>query len=173
MTRHSRGSILSTAEALDSVRTVYAELEQRPVERDCLRRTECCQFRLTGKTPYLTRAEALLAAKALLQLGINRLPEKKDESCPLLRESTGQCLIYADRPFGCRTHFCAAAGGPYTRKEVQDLVWRLDELDARLGGSGGQKLPGALREALPRARALLSGKPHQSEVRDAPNSRDR
>ena len=42
----------------------------------------------------------------------------------------GRCLIYAGRPFGCRTHFCAAAGGPYARREVIDLIHRLEDLDA-------------------------------------------
>ena len=49
-------------EALEEVRAVYRELESRPVERACLRRTECCQFKLTGRTPQLTRGEAILAA---------------------------------------------------------------------------------------------------------------
>ena len=45
------------------MRTIYAELAAQPIERSCSLRTECCQFRLTGKTPHLTRGEALIAAK--------------------------------------------------------------------------------------------------------------
>jgi Fe-S-cluster containining protein len=71
------------------------------------------------------------------------MPERADGACPLLR-GDGRCLIYQDRPFGCRTHFCAAAGGPYARAEVLDLVRRLEAVDARLGGSGPRALPGAV-----------------------------
>ena len=75
------------------------------------------------------------------------MPERDDGACPMLREN-GTCLIYQDRPFGCRTHFCAAAGGPYSRGEVLDLIRRLEAVDARLGGSGPRALPGAVRDEL-------------------------
>ena len=48
--------------ALTEVRAVYTELAKRPLERACQARTECCQFQLTGLTPYLTKGEALVAA---------------------------------------------------------------------------------------------------------------
>jgi Fe-S-cluster containining protein len=130
-------------EALEEVRAVYRELEGRPVERACIRRTECCHFKLTGRTPQLTKGEALLAARALRASGRKAMPERADGACPLLR-GDGRCLIYQDRPFGCRTHFCAAAGGPYARAEVLDLVRRLEAVDVRLGGSGPRALPGAV-----------------------------
>ena len=59
--------LISQQEAIEAVKAVYGELENRPVERDCIRRTECCQFKLTGKTPYLTAGEALVTAAALQQ----------------------------------------------------------------------------------------------------------
>lgn len=134
-------------ESLSEVRAIYRELENRPVERACERRTECCHFKLTGRTPQLTRGEALLAARALRASGRKAMPERTDGACPLLRDD-GACLIYQDRPFGCRTHFCAAAGGPYARVEVLDLIRRLEAVDARLDGSGPRALPVALREEL-------------------------
>ena len=135
------------AEALEEVRAVYRELENRPVERACLRRTECCQFKLTGRTPQLTRGEAAVAARALRASGRKTLPERDDGACPLLR-ADGACLIYQDRPFGCRTHFCAAAGGPYARAEVLDLIRQMEAVDARLGGCGPRALPAAVRDEL-------------------------
>ena len=39
------------AALLSQVREIYARLAQRPIERNCLNRTECCRFRLTGRTP--------------------------------------------------------------------------------------------------------------------------
>lgn len=136
------------ADALAAVRQIYAELAGRPVERQCLRRTECCQFKLTGLTPYLTKGEALLAARAWRASGRTKLPSPADGACPMLEAQSGRCLIYADRPFGCRTHFCAAAGGPLARREVIDLIRRLETVDAQLGGDGPHKLPRAVAAAL-------------------------
>jgi len=65
-----------------------------------------------------------------------------------LDTETGDCLIYDSRPFGCRTHFCAAAGGPYSRREVIDLIRRLEAVDESLGGSGPRLLPSAVGDAL-------------------------
>jgi Fe-S-cluster containining protein len=62
--------------------------------------------------------------------------------------ATGDCMIYENRPFGCRTHFCAAAGGPYARAEVLDLIRRLEDLDQALGGDGVHRLEEAVRNAL-------------------------
>jgi Fe-S-cluster containining protein len=130
------------------VRQVYAALAQRPLERNCIRRTECCHFKLTGRTPYLTKGEAIVAARAFRATGRKALPEHPDGKCPFLEGETGTCLIYQDRPFGCRTHFCAAAGGPAARREVIDLIRRLEKLDAELGGDGPQILPNAVAQAL-------------------------
>jgi Fe-S-cluster containining protein len=135
-------------EALTEVRRIYAELATRPAERQCIRRTECCQFKLTGLTPYLTKGEALVAARAWRATGHTKLPSTADGACPMLEPGSGRCLIYADRPFGCRTHFCAAAGGPLARREVIDLIRRLETIDARLGGDGPRQLPGAVAAAL-------------------------
>lgn len=134
--------------ALAEVREVYKELENRPVDRNCTLRTECCNFKLTGSTPYLTRGEAMIAARAVRAAGRKELPKKADGTCPLLHQHTGRCTIYKDRPFGCRTHFCEAAGGPYTRREVLDLIRRLEAVDAQLGGCGSMSLEPAIAGAL-------------------------
>ena len=133
---------------LASIRTVYADLAQRPVQRDCIRRTECCQFKLTGKTPQLTRGEALLAAHGFRASGRKELPQPTDGSCPFLQPKTQKCLIYDSRPFGCRTHFCQPAGGPIDRKDVLDLIRRLEQIDSELGGDGPHVLTQAVSWAL-------------------------
>lgn len=134
--------------ALAEIRAVYAALAKRPLERSCQATTGCCQFQLTGLTPQLTKGEALVAAKGFRATGRKALPESADGACPLLQRQTGRCLIYADRPFGCRTHFCEAAGGPYARKDVLDLIRRLEEVDRQLGGDGPRKIQAALATAL-------------------------
>ena len=150
MRKHPRP--LSTSAAIEAVQKIYTELDQRPIERNCMSRTECCRFRLTGRTPYLTKGEALAAAKAFRATGRTRLPESTtaDGACPLLDPATGRCRVYESRPFGCRTHFCAAAGGPYARGEVVDLVHRLEEIDRAAGGDGAHPLPTAVERALKR-----------------------
>jgi len=134
--------------ALNEVRQVFVDLAQRPFQRNCLRKTECCHFKLTGRTPYLTKGEAVVAAKALRATGRKSLPETADGSCPMLRQETGNCLIYEDRPFGCRTHFCAAAGGPLARREVLDLIRRLEDVDLVLNGNGPRPLQNAVADVL-------------------------
>lgn len=145
---HDRGGRPFAAGAPDQVRQIYRDLAARPIERNCELRTQCCHFKLTGKTPYLTRGEALLAARALKATGRKTLPPRPDGACPLLDPQTSRCLIYDDRPFGCRTHFCAAAGGPYARREVIDLIRRLEEIDEELGGDGPRVLPAAISSVL-------------------------
>jgi len=139
---------LTSTATIEAVKSIYRELAERPIERNCIQRTECCRFRLTGRTPFLTKGEALVAAKAVRASGRKQLPESIDGACPLLDHTTGRCLIYEGRPFGCRTHFCAAAGGPYARQEVVDLIHRLEDLDRALGGEGAMALPTAVERAL-------------------------
>jgi len=130
------------------VRAIYAELERRPAARECQARAECCRFEITGLTPQLTRGEALLAAKAFRATGRKTLPDPEDGACPLLDPATARCRIYDARPFGCRTHFCDAAGGPHPRKAVLDLIRRLEAVDQRLGGEGPRAIQAAVRDAL-------------------------
>ncbi|MEX1111469.1 MAG: YkgJ family cysteine cluster protein [Chthoniobacterales bacterium] len=146
--RTDAASAPTPAVLCQEVRAVYRDLAARPIERSCELRTQCCHFKLTGKTPYLTRGEALLAVRALKATGRKSLPVRNDGACPLLDPATSRCLIYADRPFGCRTHFCAAAGGPYPRREVVDLIRRLEEIDEQLGGDGPRALPAAISSEL-------------------------
>jgi Fe-S-cluster containining protein len=134
--------------ALREVLQVYADLAARPIDRNCVRLKECCHFKLTRRTPYLTKGEAVVAAKALRATGRKTLPANPTGACPLLDEKTGNCLIYESRPFGCRTHFCAAAGGPSSRREVVDLIRRLESVDGSLGGNGPRVLQNAIADAL-------------------------
>ena len=144
----NRRNLLLEKRALAEVRHVYVDLAQRPIERNCVRRTECCHFKLTGRTHHLTKGEAIVAASALRATGRKSLPENPDGVCPMLQGVTGNCLIYDDRPFGCRTHFCAAAGGPMARREVVDLIRRLERVDVELGGNGPRIFESAIAEAL-------------------------
>lgn len=130
------------------LRAIYTEIEQRPITRSCVLRTGCCHFRQTGRTPLVTLAEALYAAKGVRASGRTRLKPHPTGACPLLGID-GRCTIYEHRPFGCRTHFCAEAGGPYPRKTVVDLIRRLEALDEQLGNtSDARPFEAALQDAL-------------------------
>jgi uncharacterized protein len=131
--------------AIQEVKAIYQEWAGRELERSCIGRSTCCQFTLTGKTPYITRGEAILAAKGWRAAGRKTIPVES-LACPFLHQ--GKCQIYESRPFACRTHFCDAAGGPAPRTLVRDLIQRLEEIDQRLGGQGGVNLPTAVRDFL-------------------------
>ncbi len=133
---------------MGEVLAIYAEWESRPIVRNCVGLADCCRFRLAGHTPYLTRGEALVAARAWRAAGRREITMPPDGSCPFLHPASGKCLIHQGRPFGCRTHFCEAAGGPAKRSEVRDLIRRLEEIDHRLGGNGAKNLHAAVREAM-------------------------
>jgi hypothetical protein len=135
-------------QAAAEVRAIYGELAAVPIARRCALRTECCRFQLTGKTPYLTRGEALVAAQAFKATGRRSLPVREDGACPLLDSGTSKCLIYDSRPFGCRTHFCQAAGGPYPRRDVAGLIHKLEKTSQILGGSDARPLAPAIQEFL-------------------------
>ena len=142
-----RGRATNNHEYQAEIQAIYAEVERRALPRDCQMRTGCCHFRQTGKTPLLTRGEALFLAKGVRASGRTQVKPHPEGACPLLGRD-GRCTVYAHRPFGCRTHFCQPAGGMYPRKHVADLIQRLEALDEKLGGDGSRPLEGALVAAL-------------------------
>lgn len=132
----------------EETRAVYRDLAAREFDRDCRALTACCRFKLTGKVPQLTRGEAVVAAKALRAHGRKTLPDPLEPgACPMLK-ADGRCRIYEGRPFGCRTHFCAAAGGVIERRAIVDLVRRLERIDEAMGGRGPLPLAVAIGEAM-------------------------
>jgi Fe-S-cluster containining protein len=110
-------------------------------------RAECCHFLKTGKTPLVTRGELLVLIKAMRAAGKKMPPATTDGACPFLDRQRLRCTVYEGRPFGCRTHFCAPAGGPLARRDVWDLIRRLEAADCSINGSGGVSLTSALRPA--------------------------
>lgn len=101
--------------------------------------TECCRFGLTGREPWLTRAEFELV-EAWIKAQGRRLPKPPDATdgrCALLT-AEGRCSVYPARPLGCRTYFCAKARhadgrrgklGSATTRALRDLPRELADLD--------------------------------------------
>jgi len=146
--RQPIGGGRAVREAVEAVvERIYGDLAEVRAERSCQSMAQCCHFQLTGKTPHLTKGEALYLARGLKASGRTRVPESAEGACPLLGTAQ-RCVAYAHRPFGCRTHFCPAAGGTFERKCVIELIHQLEALDERLGGDGAKPLPQALKEAL-------------------------
>ena len=46
---------MNTKDTTTAVQAIYRDLAERPIERACVQRTECCHFKLTGRTPFLTK----------------------------------------------------------------------------------------------------------------------
>lgn len=86
--------------SLREVEGVYEELMNRPIERSCVGRTDCCRFKLTGEIPYVTRGEALLAARSWRSTGrkIVEQSSHSDGRCPFLDPGGQRCQIYSARP---------------------------------------------------------------------------
>src|SRR2546430_11615656 len=80
--------------ALAEVRQVYLDLAQKPIQRNCLRKTECCHFKLTGRTPYLTKGEAVVAAEAVTPPRPKTVTGKTDGSWPKRPHKKSQSLIF-------------------------------------------------------------------------------
>ncbi len=147
-----------SAEVLLDVQRLLDEGASRAscAQRFCVGTANCCRFRLTGETPYVTLGEAWVAWKAWRASGRTRVDLPSDGCCPFL-SAEGRCLIYSGRPLACRTHFCVSAGGALPRRDVIDLIRALEDIDVALGGHGASRLPDAV-ERLSRKGVTGSGK---------------
>jgi uncharacterized protein len=131
-------------EALQSqaaLRAIYTEIDAVLAGWSCDSSTDCCRFGVTGREPYPTAIEQAELERAVRARGglprRRSLPTVDERRCALLSDE-GRCLVYASRPFGCRTFFCERASGPanqHTRalpkNEIARLVRAVADLSAR------------------------------------------
>lgn len=102
--------------ALADLRALYARIDGALAGWACDASTDCCRFGITGREPYPTAVEVAELERAVkARGGIRRntqkrraLPVAGERRCALLGDD-GKCLVYASRPFGCRTFFCERA----------------------------------------------------------------
>jgi uncharacterized protein len=125
-----RGSADGAAPFLVELRALYAKMDGALEGWGCDASTDCCRFGVTGREPYPTavelaeleravRARGGLPKRRSLPLHDGRGGSQRDANararderrCALLGDN-GRCLVYAARPFGCRTFFCERARGP-------------------------------------------------------------
>jgi len=113
-------SSLSNGAELLELRALYARIDRQLEGWTCDASTDCCRFGVTGREPYPTAIEIAELERAIRARG--GLPKRRslpvapskgrdERRCSLLGDD-GRCLVYASRPFGCRTFFCDRAQGP-------------------------------------------------------------
>lgn len=128
-----------SAEARAALRAIYKQVDALHDGWTCATSTDCCRFGVTGREPYPTAIElAEVEAAIRARGGIPKrrtLPVAAERRCDLLGDD-GRCLIYASRPFGCRTFFCERGEGPrVSRAEVQQLARAIADLSDRFAPS--------------------------------------
>lgn len=98
--------------ALADLRALYARIDGALEGWACESSTDCCRFGVTGREPYPTAVEVAELERAVrARGGIKKrrtLPVAGERRCVLLGDDKA-CLVYASRPFGCRTFFCERA----------------------------------------------------------------
>ncbi|MBN9165881.1 MAG: hypothetical protein BGO98_05020 [Myxococcales bacterium 68-20] len=130
----SSGTASASAPLLQELRALYAKIDGALEGWGCDASTDCCRFGVTGREPYPTAVEVAELDRAVRARG--GLPKRRslplvsshargarrsrqadaddgedERRCALLGDE-GRCLVYASRPFGCRTFFCERARGP-------------------------------------------------------------
>ena len=131
----------SSSEPLAELRLLYDEIDALHRDRSCPASTDCCRFGVTGREPYPTAIELSELERAVrARGGIPKrrvLPIASERRCPLLGDD-GKCVVYASRPFGCRTFYCRLASGP---RPIPRFTSVIRELEDRSGhGARGRPL---------------------------------
>ena len=127
---------------LAELRAIYAEVDRLLGGWSCDASTECCRFGVTGREPYPTAIETAELERAIRARGglpkrralrVLRDDARDERACALLSDE-GRCLVYASRPFGCRTFFCERAVGPtreLPRAQIAELARNIAALSVR------------------------------------------
>jgi Fe-S-cluster containining protein len=141
---------------LAELRALYARVDALYADWRCPESADCCRFGLTGRQPFVTELELLAIRVALAERATparRSLPisTARDalRACPLL-DARGRCTVYAVRPMGCRSYYCARAqrGAGPEPAALQTLFDELQLLAARhrLGGERLRALCAALED---------------------------
>ena len=121
---------------LTELRAIYTETDALLAGWTCETSTDCCRFGVTGREPYPTAIERTELERAVRARGglpkRRTLPQVDERRCTLLADD-GKCLVYASRPFGCRTFFCERGSGPgkMPKQEIAQLSRAIVDLSER------------------------------------------
>lgn len=175
MAGKARGTTDTLAAALAELRGIYAQVDAALHGFGCDASTDCCRFGVTGREPYPTAVEVAELERAVRARGglpkRRTLPVARERRCGLLSDA-GRCLVYASRPFGCRTFFCDRARGPVgetadevPRATINALARDVASLSDRAHAAGAFA-GGPTREAGPRPLSrVLEAPPWESRGR--------
>lgn len=137
-------SRMSSDQALEALRAIYREVDALLAGYTCDTSGECCHFGTAGREPYPSAVELAELERAIRARGgvprrtakseqkKKRLPLARSPGTCVLLSKEGKCLVYASRPFGCRTFFCERGKGP-AGEDIASALPR-EEL-ARMGRS--------------------------------------
>jgi len=116
-------------QALQELRAVYRHADAAYAPFSCSASGECCQLAVTRRQPWLWLPEW-----RLLRRHHPLPPPRADGGCPYLDAAGKRCTVYADRPFGCRTFFCARIRGPaqQPKEAVISLSRRIEFISQRM-----------------------------------------
>lgn len=126
---------------LAELRALYARIDRALEGWACDASTDCCRFGVTGREPYPTAVEVAELERAVkARGGIKKrrtLPVAGERRCALLGDDQ-RCLVYASRPFGCRTFFCERATSSVAerpsalpKREIAEVSRAIADLSAR------------------------------------------
>jgi Fe-S-cluster containining protein len=119
-----QSSAIDREGALVELRAIYARADAALGGWGCDASTDCCRFGVTGREPYPTAVELAELDRAVRARGglpkRRSLPVAAERRCAYLGDD-GRCVVYASRPFGCRTFFCERARGPVGERAASDL----------------------------------------------------
>ena len=110
-------------QALADLEALFAKVDVEHSGFACPSRGCCCQFKETGREPYLWPLEWRLLERRVAARGGKVPAPHEDGGCRFLDESGKRCGVYADRPFGCRTYGCELATG--MNRALRDRVHAL------------------------------------------------
>ena len=113
--------------AMLETHAIYRHADAAYAPFSCPASGECCQLAQTGREPHLWEPEWLVLREQLLRESRPLPALRTDGACPFLDVAGKRCSVYANRPLGCRTYFCARVRGP-SREPVE----RMGELLTRL-----------------------------------------
>ena len=136
------------------VRSIRESRPDWPCGKGC---DNCC--RRLAEVPQLTAAEWALLQTGLLTLPPEQLAEigrkmraladqaSRPVTCPLLDQSTGACLVYAQRPVACRSYgfyvqrdkglYCREIESRVAEGTMNEVMWgNHDAIDRQLGHLG-------------------------------------
>lgn len=137
-------------ELLAALEAVYLRADELYGHSSCPRSTDCCHFNRTRREPYVTSIELVAITRAVAAKGgaIPTRPTSDEGRCPLL-DDDARCRVYAARPIGCRTYWCARAsceGPEVAHAAMLELVHAIRAIAARHQPDGDRARP--LRRAL-------------------------